>query len=47
MIGQENTSLTVQVKRNTDLLEDIHRHVARLDPEGIEPPSGEGAPSSS
>ena len=44
---EENTSLTVQVKRNTDLLEEIHRHVARLDPEGSEPPSGEGSSSSS
>ncbi len=42
----ENTELTRQVKRNTDLLEDIHRHVARLNPEGSGPPSGEGVPSS-
>jgi uncharacterized membrane protein len=27
---QENTSLTLQVKRNTDLLEEIHRHVTAL-----------------
>jgi uncharacterized membrane protein len=26
----ENTELTLQVKKNTDLLEDIHRHVAAL-----------------
>src|SRR5438270_13983952 len=26
----ENTALTEQVKRNTDLLEDIHRHVSAL-----------------
>ena len=41
----ENTSLTQQVKKNTDLLEEIHRHVAALTPEaglfrpGEEPPS--------
>lgn len=28
----ENTSLTEQVKRQTDLLEEIHRHVAALTP---------------
>ncbi|MGO9877391.1 MAG: DUF1003 domain-containing protein [Acidimicrobiia bacterium] len=28
----ENTALTEQVKRNTDLLEEIHRHVAALTP---------------
>jgi uncharacterized membrane protein len=39
---QENTSLTRQVKRNTDLLEDIHRHVARVNPKDS---GGEGAPS--
>lgn len=27
---QENTALTLQVKKNTDLLEEIHRHVAAL-----------------
>ena len=43
---EENTSLTVQVKKKTDLLEDIHRHIARLDPEDIEHPVGETAPSS-
>ncbi|MHB1854241.1 MAG: DUF1003 domain-containing protein, partial [Acidimicrobiales bacterium] len=41
----ENTELTTQVKKNTDLLEEIHRHVAALTPEaglfkpGEEPPS--------
>jgi uncharacterized membrane protein len=40
----ENTALTQQVKRNTDLLEEIHRHVAALSPQagrfkpGEEPP---------
>src|SRR5271169_7188038 len=35
----ENTSLTEQVKSNTDLLEEIHRHVAALSPEaGLFPP---------
>jgi uncharacterized membrane protein len=28
----ENTSLTEQVKKNTDLLEEIHRHVTALSP---------------
>jgi len=32
LIG-ENTALTVQVKRNTDLLEEIHRHVSALTPD--------------
>ena len=27
---QENTALTSQVKRNTDLLDEIHRHVANI-----------------
>ena len=26
----ENTTLTEQVKRNTDLLEDVHRHVTSM-----------------
>ena len=35
----ENTALTAQVKKNTDLLEEIHRHVAALSPEaGLFPP---------
>jgi dynactin complex subunit len=29
----ENTALTEQVKKNTDLLEEIHRHVSALTPE--------------
>ena len=29
---QENTGLTLQVKKNTDLLEEIHRHLAALSP---------------
>ena len=29
----ENTALTRQVKQNTDLLEDIHRHVVALSDE--------------
>ena len=42
---QENTQLTEGVKRNTDLLDEIHRHVAALTPEagrfapGEEPPA--------
>jgi dynactin complex subunit len=28
----ENTSLTEQVKKNTDLLEEIHQHVSALSP---------------
>jgi uncharacterized membrane protein len=41
----ENTELTKEVKRNTDLLEEIHRHVAVLSPDagrfrpGEEPPA--------
>ncbi len=27
---QENTAMTLQVKQNTDLLEEIHRHVTAL-----------------
>jgi len=42
----ENTSLTVQVKHQTDLLEEIHRHVAALSPEaGLFPP-GQDPPAS-
>jgi uncharacterized membrane protein len=37
---QENTSLTLQVKKNTDLLEEIHRHVAGL---GVSPAALPGA----
>jgi uncharacterized membrane protein len=42
----ENTSLTQVVKRNTDLLDEIHRHVAALTPAagrfrpGEDPPAG-------
>jgi uncharacterized membrane protein len=43
----ENTELTVQVKRNTDLLEEIHRHVSALTPQaGTFPPEQEaGGPA--
>jgi uncharacterized membrane protein len=38
----DNTALTEQVKKNTDLLEEIHRHVAALSPgAGLFPPDGE------
>jgi uncharacterized membrane protein len=42
----DNTKITGQVKRNTDLLEEIHRHVAALAP-GIDqsPPGEQSAPS--
>ncbi len=30
LLIQENTTLTEQVKRNTDLLDEIHRHVASI-----------------
>jgi len=30
---QENTTLTVEVKRHTDLLEEIHRHVTAMAPD--------------
>lgn len=37
----ENTKLTKEVKRATDLLEEIHRHVAALTPDaGLFPPGG-------
>jgi uncharacterized membrane protein len=36
----ENTELTKQVKQNTDLLEEIHRHITAVAPEaGLYPPS--------
>jgi hypothetical protein len=40
---EQNTALTRQVKDNTDLLDEIHRHVAALTPQaGVFPPaSGE------
>jgi hypothetical protein len=44
----ENTALTQQVKKNTDLLEEIHRHVTALGESPRVPPGGghdaEGAP---
>jgi uncharacterized membrane protein len=37
---KDNTTLTEGVKKNTDLLEEIHRHVAALSPgAGLFPPS--------
>lgn len=43
----ENTALTQVVKKNTDLLEEIHRHVSaltpqagRFDPNDVQPPTG-------
>ena len=41
----ENTGLTVQVKKNTDLLEEIHRQVTVLGGGGDRPTAGEDAPS--
>ena len=32
VLMQENTALTEQVKRNTDLLDEIHRHITALSP---------------
>ena len=43
----ENTTLTEQVKRNTDLLDEIHRHVAALAPEAGQFRPGEQPPASS
>ena len=43
----DNTALTEQVKRNTDLLDEIHRHVAALSPEAGRFPPGEEPLSSS
>lgn len=41
----ENTTLTQQVKKNTDLLEEIHRHVAALSPgAGRFPPEAASPP---
>jgi uncharacterized membrane protein len=40
----ENTALTQQVKKNTDLLEEIHRHVAALGgPQAMDAQGGENA----
>jgi len=42
----DNTALTQQVKKNTDLLEEIHRHVAALAPgAGRFPPEAAGSPT--
>ncbi|HWW53462.1 MAG TPA: DUF1003 domain-containing protein [Acidimicrobiales bacterium] len=43
----ENTTLTQQVKTNTDLLEEIHRHVSALTPDVGHFPPGPDAPPSS
>ena len=43
----DNTSLTRQVKANTDLLEEIHRHVAALTPGAGHWPPGGQPPSAS
>ncbi len=41
----ENTQLTEQVKRNTDLLDEIHRHVAALSPGAGRFKPGDEAPA--
>jgi uncharacterized membrane protein len=42
----DNTALTEEVKKNTDLLEEIHRHVSALTPEvGEFPPAQGGSPT--
>lgn len=33
ILMQENTALTEQVKKNTDLLEEIHRHLTAISPD--------------
>jgi len=43
----ENTELTKAVKKNTDLLEEIHRQLSALTPEGSGPAAHESPPSSS
>jgi uncharacterized membrane protein len=43
---QENTQLTEQVKRATDLLDEIHRHVAALSPKAGRFAPGEEPPAS-
>src|SRR5438309_1893380 len=40
----ENTTLTQQVKKNTDLLDEIHRHVAALSPQAGRFAPGEQPP---
>ena len=41
---QENTALTLLVKTNTDLLEEIHRHVTALGESSPPPPDSGDAP---
>jgi uncharacterized membrane protein len=41
---QENTAMTLQVKTNTDLLEEIHRHVAALSAAGDRTAADKNAP---
>ena len=43
----DNTKLTEEVKRNTDLLDEIHRHVAALSPQAGRFRPGEAPPSPS
>jgi uncharacterized membrane protein len=44
----ENTALTEQIKRNTDLLEEVHRHLAAISPgAGAFPPKPASPRSSS
>jgi len=40
---QENTAMTLQVKKNTDLLEEIHRHVAALGAPPVLPEASDDA----
>lgn len=44
---KDNTALTQEVKKNTDLLEEIHRHVSALSPDAgrFDPVKGLGGPS--
>jgi len=42
---RDNTALTKEVKRNTDLLQEIHRHVSALTPDAGTMPPDEPAPS--
>ncbi len=41
----DNTALTAEVKKNTDLLEEIHRHVRALVPESTLNPPEPGPPA--
>ncbi|MDQ6949233.1 MAG: DUF1003 domain-containing protein [Actinomycetota bacterium] len=44
----ENTELTTQVKKNTDLLEEIHRHLSALSPDaGTFSPRSDSPPATS